>query len=261
MKQRRFIAAAVITAAALLSGCTSGGAASESAKPAVDVPLRATATAPLLSPAPAAAPVYVSIPHQAPVSSGILPGAEVDILRDGHLYGCTLGPAMRQTTTGKTGFLTAGHCAGTASVDGVVLGPVEEVADTHAECGCKSIPGELAGTAEDVGIIWTDAAETAGTIAGHPVAGAMSETELGALPEGTPVCALGSTTGSWCTDFYGADIFIGAGGGDHGDSGAAMFVVDDNGNATLIGIASDVGGGSILGRAMNRIHLVPVTAA
>lgn len=242
--------------ALLVAGCGGGAHGAESAT-GTQVAETGTATA-------TAAPEYVAIPHVPPPAGGIVPGAAVDINRDGHMYGCTLGPAVRQKGTSRTGFLTAGHCAGDASVGGVELGPVEAIVDTQSDCACETLPSTLLGEAEDSGIIWTPRAGDpgTGTIAGHSVTGAMSEEALKTLPQGTQVCSYGSTSGTWCTTLfiYSSSPFIGASGGDHGDSGGATFVVSPAGDVTLIGTVDDKGRSSIIGRAMRRLDLEPITA-
>ncbi|WP_163742284.1 chymotrypsin family serine protease [Mycolicibacterium fallax] len=213
--------------------------------------------------------VYVSIPYQPPVKHGAVPGAKIHVTQaDGSGGNCTLGPAVRQPSTGRTGFLTAGHCAGTVTVDGEYLGEVEEIRVTRDEDADAPV-GERP-PAEDSGIIWTPRAgeKAAAYVAGRPVIGALSETELHALPRstmdndaaGVPVCNFGATTGSWCSSFWGAGGYIGSGGGIDGDSGSPMFLVDGDGNAILIGVVDDPAGASILARTLRRLKIQPITA-
>lgn len=278
MKQRFGVAAAAFAAALLAAGCTSGGAATESATSAVDAPLRATATAPMLSPAPEApTPEWVDVSGQGTVlprddqgrqySATPVPGAAIFHwpASDGEAGSCTLGPAVREIHGTRTGFLTAGHCAkppfepqqylgtgpGPDDVAAQPLGSLTQVADTDAVD-----PGM-----EDAGVIWTPEAEKASTIAGFRVVGAMSEADLKNLPEGTPICVDGTVSGVACAPLYSATNVIRYGHSAFGDSGAAAFVVNRDGEATLVGLHSEAYVASILARTLERLGLEPITAS
>lgn len=149
---------------------------------------------------------------------------------------CTLGPAARGAD-GRAGFLTAGHCAeedprvylqptagGGADFFGVV-------ADRE-----NSLDGDSA-------VVWT------GTLpagADHladgrfPIRGVMPLAEVQTLPPGTPICMDSTVSGVVCGGFIGLDEnwvqFRDRGQG--GDSGSAVFVVDETGSARLLGVYS-----------------------
>lgn len=94
-------------------------------------------------------------------------------------------------------------------------------------------PGSLDATS-----LWITSTAASSSIAGHPVAGALTE-EATRSPEliGQTVCVLDAVSGLVCGKLADATAQIVVDATTHeGDSGSAMFLVSDTGAATLIGI-------------------------
>ncbi|MFV8172452.1 MULTISPECIES: hypothetical protein [Mycolicibacterium] len=150
---------------------------------------------------------------------------------------CTLGAAI------DGGFLTAGHC--TAALRPT---PVELSRDQDAYMSEQVAFGTVTGAADDgVGV---DSAVIRGVtvpdaairIAGrYPVAGVLTPAAVRTLPEGTPICIDGAKSGLVCSSlrFAPFDGYITTTSVSRkGDSGSAVFVVDPENRALLIGITS-----------------------
>lgn len=160
---------------------------------------------------------------------------------DGGTGGCTLGPAI--TAAGRSGFLTAGHCAldaaGPQRLTGADGSPVRGLGSADEAVDTDGVPDD-SGYAYDSAVVWTPAGTRAGVIAGTwPIAGTLSVDEVRALPSRTPICFAGAMSGVACGPLLSAHDP----GGIHfgrtaqtGDSGAAAFVVDDGGSAWLVGV-------------------------
>lgn len=179
---------------------------------------------------------------------------------------CTLGPAV--TTAARAGFLTAGHCAdmpGTnqyaqVHFDGsapLLLGPAEQAQDSPSPNGYT-----------DSAVIWTGTVDPAATRIANtwPITGVMPVSEVKQLPAGTPICIDGAKSGVVCSPLIsvGTDFIRSVSTVQHGDSGAAVFVVDQTGSATLLGIASRITDGqheaAFLEPALQRLGATALTA-
>lgn len=204
-------------------------------------------------------------------SATALPGVAVGHRKaDDTVEGCTLGPAV-SSKHDEQGFLTAGHC--TAN-----LAPTMQYLSTSADTG-SSAP-ILLGTAEqaqdapspsgysDSAVIWTGTVDPAATRIANtwPIAGVMPVSAVKQLPAGTPICIDGAKSGVVCSPLISVDAdFIRIGHvTQSGDSGAAVFVVDQTGNATLIGIHSGTESGrseaTFLEPALQRLGATTLTA-
>lgn len=144
---------------------------------------------------------------------------------------CTAGPAVAPAASPRThGFVAAAHCDVTAGA------PVTAGGESVAPyTGTR--PGPYGVT-----VTW-GASSASPTVAGgrYKVAGVLTEQALRQLPlDGTvSVCMDGATTGLHCGPLRDLDadsiaIEVPSAGGD---SGAPLFLVDDRGTATLIGVA------------------------
>lgn len=237
MRKRWF----TLTAAVALSACSTTGVAGE-AMPAADSAI--TQKAAKLAPAE---PRYIDVSgtvvlprdsYGSQYGAQPYPGIAIGQHQsDGSTKDCTLGPAV-SSTRGK-GFITAGHCDQTPG------GEVFVFADTDA---AKPVSiGVFTGAEDkptpqgysDSAVIWTGTVDSSATkIAGRwPVTGVMTASEVRRLPVGTPICIDGAWSGVVCSPLIAADdkiryADIGAGG----DSGAAIFLVGRNGDATLVGL-------------------------
>ncbi len=185
---------------------------------------------------------------------------------DGSTKDCTLGPAV--TSARGKGFITAGHCDQTPG------GEVFVFADTDAAepvsigviTGAEDKPSPQGYS--DSAVIWTEAVDPAATkIAGRwPVTGVMTAAEIRRLPVGTPICIDGAWSGVVCSPLEAADDQyvrtprLAQGG----DSGAAVFVVDQKGEAILVAIHSGFENGqdeaTFLEPALRRLGATALTA-
>ncbi len=265
-KTRLGAAAAGIAAAVALSACSTGVAGQ---------PVATQSAMVATSPSPEAQKLirWVDVQEQAPRLDKDLEGLQYGTLPvPGLGYGyrdvehrskvCSLGPAVRDAS-GRSGFLTAGHCTSgnaatpaylqggrdTSTAPQVLLGNVEQAEDDDATV--------------DSAVIWAPASDTAAKIAGRwPVAGIMTAADVPSLVKpGDPVCLNGARSGVICSPLVSAD-----GGTIHtqaiaqdGDSGAPVFVVAPSGSAILIGIHSAAESGddvaTFISPALDRLHV------
>lgn len=265
-RKRLRAAAAGIAAAAVLSACSTGVAGqpvavqsstvATSSTTAVQQPLR-----------------WVDVQAEAPELDKDLEGLQYGTLPvPGLGYGyrnaqhrskvCSLGPAVHDTS-GRSGFLTAGHCTSgkaatpaylqggrdTSTAPQVLLGNVEQAEDDDATV--------------DSAVIWAPVPDAATKIAGRwPVAGIMAADDIPSLVKpGDPVCVNGARSGVICSPLVSADsgaIRTQAVAQD-GDSGAPVFVVAPSGSAILIGIHSAAESGAdvatFISPALDRLHV------
>ncbi|WP_286151312.1 MULTISPECIES: hypothetical protein [unclassified Mycobacterium] len=185
---------------------------------------------------------------------------------DGSTKDCTLGPAVIGAR-GK-GFITAGHCDQTPGgevfvfADANAAEPVSISVITGAED--KPTPQGYS----DSAVIWTGAVDAGVTRIARrwPVVGVMTASEVRRLPAGTPICINGAWSGVVCSPLIAADDQyvrtprLAQGG----DSGAAVFVVDQKGEARLVGIHSGFENGqdeaTFLEPALQRLGATALTA-
>ncbi|WP_234714723.1 MULTISPECIES: S1 family peptidase [Mycobacteroides] len=159
---------------------------------------------------------------------------------DGSSKNCTLGPSVASAR--GLGFITAGHCdyspgghvfvfADPSAAEPILVGAYTEVEDFPTPSGYS-----------DSAVIWTGTVDPAATRIANtwPITGVMPVSEVRQLPAGTPICIDGAKSGVVCSPLIGADddFISSAPLTRHGDSGAAVFVVDQTGDATLLGIVS-----------------------
>lgn len=273
MKSR--IACALAAAAVAVSACSTG--VSGSAVPSSELITQKAATT--TGEASTQVPGYVDVTGQGTVTldhqreqyGNPAPGVKIGRVSSSDPSGsakCTLGPAV--TAAGRKGFLTAGHCAdkpGTdqyaqVNYDGsdpLLLGPAVQAQDAPAPGGYS-----------DSAVIWTASVDPGATrIAGRwPVSGVMPAREVRALPAGTPVCIDGAKSGVVCSRLVSAngDYILTAPMTQPGDSGSAVFVIDDKSNlATLIGIhrgtANEHSEATFLEPALHRFGATALTAS
>lgn len=150
--------------------------------------------------------------------------------------GCTAGPVVAPTMSPTNrGYLTAGHCD---KPDRSRVLTFSDAAHASPQFVGVYTPAPAAGRRVDATSLWTTDATTVASIAGYPVAGALTE-EATRAPEliGQTVCVLGAVSGLVCGKLADATAQIVVDATTHeGDSGSAMFLVSDTGAATLIGI-------------------------
>ncbi|WP_052537978.1 trypsin-like peptidase domain-containing protein [Mycobacteroides abscessus] len=153
----------------------------------------------------------------------------------GNIQACSIGPAV------KSGFLTAGHCSTRGDSQAPRVAGVTQYAETSAD-GDKDLLGASTPVdGLDVAVIETsnvspDATRIADT---WPVAGVLTAPGVQQLvPVGSSVCFSGAVSGVRCGERVadeGGQLVYSA-PSEHGDSGAPVFVVNEDGRAALIGI-------------------------
>ncbi|KXO90986.1 Uncharacterised protein (plasmid) [Tsukamurella tyrosinosolvens] len=255
MNTRRPLAAvaAILVAATALASCADGGG--RGAPEADNVAATPTVSATVAAPA---APKYIDVTGQgrelprdsvdrAQFSATPQPGAKVLRWNSAGVGDrCTLGPAV--TVGSRSAFLTAGHCAGAGVTQfaqgdaaGKVLIPLGPAVQAVNEDGVPGADGIL----DDRALIFTSTPPTPQIAGTWTVAGSLTVKETQRLPHGTPICVDGATSGVRCGGLISAERgrveFVGKPGTaapSKGDSGAPVFVVDDSGRATVIGLVT-----------------------
>lgn len=188
---------------------------------------------------------------------------------DGSTKDCTLGPAVADKTSQRTGFIGAGHCddspggqtfvfADSAGAEPIPVGVYTDAQDAPTPQGYS-----------DSAVIWTKTVDPRVTLlAGTwPVEGVMSVSDVHKLRAGTPICIDGAKSGVVCSPLIAVDndyvrsVPI----TEHGDSGGPVFVVDERTRrATLIGIVSGTENGqdesTFLEPALTRLGAAALTA-
>lgn len=158
---------------------------------------------------------------------------------------CTLGPAVSDGV--RTGFVTAGHCddGDDGTLQYAQIGAVADSRDSRLRLGPIEDGQVTAIGAQDgkidSGAIWAAADPAVTTLAGTwPIIGVATVEAVRQLPPGAPVCANGAETGVRCPPLLDADNGRIRFDGPvvAGDAGAPLFVVDQFGDATLIGIVA-----------------------
>ncbi len=154
---------------------------------------------------------------------------------------CTVGPAIDRA--GTRGFLTAGHCDKAPGRPVYMFPTFAPDPDSAVLVGTYTDArnfdnGHLD---EDAAELWTgEVAPGATRVAGdYPVAGVLTTDAAKALPRGTPVCYDGAFSGLVCGPVIDADdqgkLRFDA-PGERGNSGAAVFLLDRDLRAILVGI-------------------------
>ncbi len=147
---------------------------------------------------------------------------------------CTLGPAVTD------GFLTAGHCSAAQRPT-----PADLSKDQDAVMSEQVPFGTVIGAADNGSSVDSaairDVTVPAGAtkIAGrYPVAGVLTREGAFNLPRDTPICLNGAKSGVVCAPIHTASgDFVQFGNKVRkGDSGSAVFVVDSENRALLVGI-------------------------
>lgn len=239
MHKRMAIAAATAVLATAASGCTTRAVSGRST---ADEKSRVEYLT--TSPAPAAA-MWVVPPWTGKVnaesveglqwSEDPVPGAAVTHRESGdtHQHPCTIGPAIADGS--RTGFLTASHCArGEEAQQQYRIDQQEGTVSPWVPAG-DPVSGS------DAVPLWSSVTEAVTRIAGrYPITGVLSASAAAELAPGTPICLDGTMSGLTCGTVISnpgslADLTTTA-IGVHGDSGAAVFVVDAAGNAVLVGL-------------------------
>lgn len=248
------LTAVAVAAAAVLAACSPGGAGDSSGLATVTTtgtPTTAAPTSSAVQADPVARPRYKDVTGQndnleldngTPPAQLGSPAPGIKIHRGPRDAGemCTLGPAVT-AESGLSAFLTAGHCweykgvreSQLAQVGSGVyrpLGPVEGVDGQLLEKDPYAL-----------GYIISDEAVGDFVIGGNwPVKRVMSAEEVQGLDPGTPICVNGAVAQIRCGSFIRADAeavkFEPI--TNEGDSGAPVFVVDENDTAILIGVVA-----------------------
>lgn len=153
----------------------------------------------------------------------------------GDVQACTLGPAVND------GFLTAGHCSTRGDSQAQRVAGVTQYAETSAG-GDK----DLLGASKPVNGLDTAVIETSRVSADAtriadtwPVAGVLTPSGVQQLvPIGSSVCFNGAVSGVRCGARVAdeSDQLVYSAPSERGDSGAPVFVVNEDGRAALIGI-------------------------
>lgn len=283
MRTRPILFAALATAGVALSACTQTVVAGEARTAPttmtaqVAVAESATSTAPgAVAPArwiDVTMPGGPTRPDRHGKQYGALPVPGVKVLHQdaGTWRSCTTGPVVHSADGSRVGLVTAKHCV------------LEEAPDQYLQTdadGTRAFLGRGQGVAwpgDDLAVVWSgtyNPAATISSVGGFPVERVMSPAEAAALPEGTPICALGAVSGLRCgpksmpavSRIRIGDAADGLPVATRGDSGGAVFVVDaQTRRATLIGLVATSGGGltnaDYLAPALEQLSAVAVTVA
>ncbi len=162
-------------------------------------------------------------------------------------YGCTLGPAI--TKAGRTGFLIAEHCVKT----GTQWARVNPQAANPLALG----PAVEGNKPTDSAVIWTEAAADDTRVAGTwPIRGALTLPQVQALNVSSKVCINGAVSGVLCGSVASSsnDTMFLILPTHEGDSGSAVFVVDERGDAWIAGVL-------VRGNSGNRSDATPISTA
>lgn len=204
---------------------------------------------------------------------GSLPYPGITILQqqgDESPKNCTLGPAVVDKTSQRTGFVGAGHCDDSPGGQAFVFADYAgtEAVPVGVYANSKDAPTPLGYS--DSAVIWTKTLDPRSTlIAGTwPVDGVMPAADVRKLRAGTPICIDGAKSGVVCSPLIAVDdLYIrSAPITQHGDSGGPVFVVDERTqHATLIGIVSGTENGqdesTFLESELTRLGATALTAS
>lgn len=245
---RASLAIAVAIAASAIAGCST--TVPGHARPSTQLK---AATAPDIEPAtPSSAlagPRWIDVSGQGieqprdavdGAQFGAIPLPGVKILHhtaDGGSDLCTLGPAV--TAGDKNGYITAGHCGLTDPQQYLQRDAVGD--DVALFSDAEDIARGMTATGvADSAALWAPIDRSATRLAGTwPVAGVLTTAAAMSIAAGTPVCVAGAKSGVVCgavVDANDRGLLRFAAFTDGGDSGSAVFLVDDQGRAALVGI-------------------------
>lgn len=170
----------------------------------------------------------------------------VGVWEQGTTKVCSLGPAVAPTMSPTSrGYLTAKHCDQPGDAQAIIYADA-----AHADARPLGVYTPRKPEDIDATTLWLKPGATApASIAGRPVAGALTKTAVRGLVSGSApapkVCVYGAVTGLKCGDLIDADdteisVDIAT---EHGDSGGAVFLVNGNtGAVTPIGLVSSGSG-------------------
>ncbi len=182
---------------------------------------------------------------------------------------CTLGPAVADKSTKRTGFVGAGHCDNSPGGQTFVFADSEGAEPVPVGVYANSKDGPTPLGYSDSAVIWSKILDPRSTlIAGTwPVDGVMPSSDVRKLRAGTPICIDGAVSGVICSPLIAADdsYIRSVPITQHGDSGAPVFIVDEQTrHATLIGIVSGTENGqdesTFLEAELTRLGATALTA-
>lgn len=149
---------------------------------------------------------------------------------------CSLGPAITD------GFLTAGHCtAGLRPTPAELSTSQDAYMSKQVRFGTVTGADDNGGSVDSAAIRGVTVPAAATLIASrYPVAGVLTREGAFALPRNTPICLDGAKSGVVCSPLHTAagDYLEFGNRSNNGDSGSAVFVVTQQGQALLVGILS-----------------------
>lgn len=193
-----------------------------------------------LTPQPVLSPIAL------PAASAIGPGAGiyVEYASGSSGMGCTAGFLVR-TRTGKSGFLTAGHCNRPGNASKVTMNLAGMLPYAMLGTFSQTVNEGSGNDQHDIGLIMLDGEyvpQTSAIAASLPVSGVTTD-----LSVGQQLCKYGMSTGQeecgQVLDITGSKVVFAA-AGQCGDSGGPVYAVHSDGTATAVGI--DVRGGNPL---------------
>jgi hypothetical protein len=193
-----------------------------------------------LTPQPVPAPIAL------PAASAIGPGAGiyVEYASGSSGMGCTAGFLVR-TSTGKPGFLTAGHCNRPGNASKVTMNLAGILPYAMLGTFSRTVNEGSGNDQHDIGLIMLDGEyvpQTSAIAASLPVSGVTTD-----LRVGQQLCKYGMSTGreecGQVLDITGSNVVFAA-AGQCGDSGGPVYAVQSDGTAAAVGI--DVRGGNPL---------------
>jgi V8-like Glu-specific endopeptidase len=172
-----------------------------------------------------------------PSATAIAPGTGIAVTYADGTGGmsCTAGFLVR-TNTGQTGVLTAGHCNKPGEASRV---SINDGSGTYVDIGTfgQDVSEGNRGEAHDIGLIMLDSDKvprTSAITATVPVVGIATDLRLGQV-----LCKFGMKTGkALCgqiTEITESKVAFLA-GGECGDSGGPVYLVQSDGTAVAVGI-------------------------
>ena len=204
------------------------------------------------------------------------PAPGVSILQpagDGSSALCTTGWAVLSARH-DIGYLTAGHCDQTEGA------PLWMYTDANGQQRRELLPlqnaerGDDDGRAYDAALFFLSPDQQSandfsiGVAEGVHLRGVMPISQARGLAPGTPICMHGSRSGVTCGPLIAAgdDEVLWGGAAVKGDSGAPVFVVNDDGDALAVGTlaggpAVDQNYATYLAPVLNRLQLRAIVEA